>query len=343
MRYLITGHTGFKGAWLTLLLRQRGHEVAGIALEPVDGALYSSANLAREYVSDERIDIRDQGALREAVAEVAPDVVLHLAAQPLVRESYRNPRETYETNVLGTLNILEAVSNTESVKAHVVVTTDKVYRNDNRAQGYAEADPLGAADPYSTSKAMADLLAQSWATMSASPPVAIVRGGNVIGGGDVSQDRLLPDLMRVLAGGGTPELRYPHSVRPWQHVLDCLSGYLAVGDELLAGRGQGEWNFGPGPEAFVSVAEVAELASRLWGGDGVWRLSDGEHPHEAGLLALDAAKAERELHWVNRLRYPESVEWVVEWHRAVDGGESPRSVTEKQIARFVALEENGRP
>jgi CDP-glucose 4,6-dehydratase len=335
MRYLVTGHTGFKGAWLTLMLRAQGHEVAGIALDPVEGSLYVAAQVDQDVADDRRIDIREGAAVAAAVAEIAPEVVLHLAAQPIVRTSYREPRVTFETNVTGTLNLLEAASGTASVRAHVVVTTDKVYRNDGRTTGYAEADPLGAADPYSTSKAMADLLTQSWATSVAGPPLAIVRGGNVIGGGDVSDDRLIPDIIRRVSAGEQPVLRNPTSVRPWQHVLDCLDGYLAVASALLAGHGSGAWNFGPRAGEVVTVAEVTEAALAAWPREGGWIHDDSHQPHEAALLTLDSDRASRELGWSNLLPYPDSLRWVVDWHRAVADGDDPRAVTLAQVTEYL--------
>ena len=334
MHYLVTGHTGFKGAWLVLMLVQRGHTVSGISLDPLPGSLFEVADVASLLQTDVRLDIRDAASTIAAVQAIAPDVVLHLAAQPLVRESYKNPRNTFETNAMGTLNMLEAVSTTPSVKAHVVITTDKVYRNVDQVQGYVESDPLGGDDPYSSSKAMADILTQSWVTSFPGVPTAIARGGNVIGGGDVSPDRLLPDLLNSFAVGTATPLRYPDAVRPWQHVLDCLNGYLMLADALLAGGGQGQWNIGPGTESFVKVGTVADLAAELWGDGASWRNDSDEHPHEANLLALDATKANTELDWHNRLPFPASLEWTVEWQKKVAAGIDPREATLDQIAAF---------
>jgi len=337
MRYLITGHTGFKGSWLSLLLASRGHEVCGFSLDPIRGALYDEAGIAKVVVNDIRGDIRDRAAIEAAVQRTSPDVVLHLAAQPLVRQSYANPRETFETNVDGTLNVLEAISHSGQVKAAVIITTDKVYRNVERSDGYVETDALGGHDPYSASKAMADLLTQSWIASFPAAPTAIARAGNVIGGGDVSPDRLLPDLIASFQSGESARLRYPGAVRPWQHVLDCLRGYLDLTDALLAGSGHGAWNFGPGIESFVPVRELADRAVALWGDSARWQSDTGEHVHEAGLLALDASHAETDLGWHNRLPFPASLEWTIEWQRAVDSGESARAVTDRQIARFEAM------
>jgi len=334
MHYLVTGHTGFKGAWLVALLRERGHTVSGLSLDPVADALYTRAGLTEQVAHDLRIDIRDASATAAGIADVAPDVVLHLAAQPLVRESYKEPRATFETNAMGTLNVLEAVQNTPSVKAHVVITTDKVYRNVNQEAGYVESDPLGGDDPYSSSKAMADILTQSWIKSFPGAPTAIARAGNVIGGGDVSRDRLFVDLLAAFGDGRAPVLRYPKAVRPWQHVLDCLDGYLVLVDALLDGRGLGEWNFGPGRDSFVEVGDVATLAAELWGGGSHWEPDGGEHPHEAGLLALDATKAEQQLGWRNRLAFRDAVAWTVEWELAVRGGAAPTDVMREQIAAY---------
>ncbi|WP_343575639.1 CDP-glucose 4,6-dehydratase [Mycobacterium sp.] len=337
MHYLVTGHTGFKGAWLTLLLVSRGHRVSGLALDPVEGSLFKRARLASQLVHDCRVDIRDAEGTAAAVSAAAPDVVVHMAAQPLVRESYRKPRDTYETNAIGTLSVLEAVAATPSVRAHLVVTTDKVYRNVDQEVGYVETDPLGGNDPYSASKAMADLLAQSWIRSFSGVPTAIARAGNVVGGGDISRDRLLPDLTAAYARGQTPRLRFPHAVRPWQHVLDCLNGYLTLADALLAGVGQGQWNFGPGPDSFVEVGQVATLAAELWGGGAHWELDHGEHPHEAKLLALDTSKAQRDLGWHNRLGFHDALAWTVDWERRVRAGADPLMVTRDQIAAFAKL------
>ena len=302
MRYLVTGHTGFKGAWLSLWLTEQGHEVVGLALDPRPGGIFERAAVAELLARDVRLDIRDADAVAEVVADTQPDVVLHLAAQPLVRESYADPRTTMTTNVDGTMNVLAAMQGVDSIRAAVIVTTDKVYRNVNQVWGYRESDPLGGDDPYSASKAMADLLTQSWVKSFPGPPTAIARAGNVIGGGDVSPDRLLPDLIASHQRGERPQLRYPGAVRPWQHVLDCLNGYLTLVDALLDGRGLGEWNFGPDFDSFVSVGQVADLVATSFGAPTGYALAAAQ-PHEAGLLALDSRKAQVDLGWRNRLGF----------------------------------------
>lgn len=339
MHYLVTGHTGFKGAWLTLLLAEQGHTVSGLALDPTPGALYERARLSGVLRTDGRVDIRDAKATAEAVRAIAPDVVLHLAAQPLVRESYRDPHGTWETNVMGTMHVLDAVAAAPAVQAQVVITTDKVYRNVDQIWGYRESDPLGGADPYSASKAAADLLTQSWIASSGSTvPTAIARAGNVIGGGDVCAERLMVDLVAAFGAGEPVKLRYPDAVRPWQHVLDCLNGYLSLTDALLAGRLAGEaFNFGPGTDAFVRVGDIATSVARLWGADARVELDRGPQVHEAGLLALDSRKAELALDWHDRLRLPDALGWTVEWAQKVNAGADPREQTLGQIREYLDL------
>jgi CDP-glucose 4,6-dehydratase len=339
MHYLITGHTGFKGAWLALMLVEQGHTVSGLALEPAPGSLYERARLSELLLSDLRVDIRDGYATQQAIMAVEPDVVLHLAAQPLVRESYRDPRCTYETNTLGTLNVLQAVEHTQSVKAQVIVTTDKVYRNVNQIWGYRESDPLGGVDPYSASKAAADLITQSWMAGSGSRvPTAIARAGNVIGGGDVCADRLMVDLVAAFSTDKAVRLRYPEAVRPWQHVLDCLQGYLDLTDALLSGKSSGEaFNFGPDTRSFVSVGAVASAVASLWGTDSVIAVDEGAHAHEAALLSLDSRKAELELGWRNRMQFHDALAWTVAWEKQIRAGEDARAVSIGQINEFKCL------
>jgi CDP-glucose 4,6-dehydratase len=288
---------------------------------------------------DIRADIRDSSNVTDALRLTDPDVVIHLAAQPLVRESYLNPRWTFETNVMGTLNVLEAVQQAPNVKAQLIITTDKVYRNVNQVAGYVESDPLGGDDPYSASKAMADLLTHSWVTSFGGPPTAVARAGNVIGGGDVCKDRLIPDVITALTAGVAPVLRYPDAVRPWQHVLDCLNGYLMLVDSLLDSAGEpsdrGAWNFGPDESSFVTVGDVAHLVAQRWGSGIDWALAPDAEFHEANLLALDAAKSEDALGWRNRLDFRQSVEWTVDWYAAVRDGQSPREISEVQLLAFV--------
>lgn len=334
MRYLVTGHTGFKGAWLTLMLAERGHDVCGLSLDPEPGSLFEAARLDEIVELDIRGDIRDATVVRDTVAASNPDVVIHMAAQPLVRASYSDPRWTMETNVMGTFNVLEAVHAASSARAQLVITTDKVYRNVNQESGYVENDALGGHDPYSASKAMADLLTQSWVASFDTCPTAIARAGNVIGGGDVSRDRLIPDLLRSFAAGEPAVLRSPDAVRPWQHVLDCLQGYLLLVDGILDRGLAGTWNFGPDDASMVSVGQVADIVASLWGDDAAWSRPPGEHPHEAHLLTLNASRARGELGWTDRLTVQDSIAWTVEWERQRLDGADPRYITLDQIRRF---------
>lgn len=344
MRYLVTGHTGFKGAWLSLWLLQQGHEVHGLSLDPEPGSLFEVAAIAPELASDARVDIRNADDVHRVMRGVSPDVVIHMAAQPLVRESYRNPRWTMETNVMGTMNVLEASQATDSIQAQLIITTDKVYRNVNQVVGYAEDDSLGGDDPYSASKAMADILTQSWVTSFGGPTTAIARAGNVIGGGDVSKDRLFPDIVDALINHRAPQLRYPQAVRPWQHVLDCLHGYLTLVDSLLlsaASTANGSaWNFGPDSSSFVPVGDVTTLASNLWGEHIAWECTGDPEFHEANLLALDASKATDLLGWRNQLPFESAVEWTIDWYRGLAAGQPPRELTLQQIQSFLALSSN---
>lgn len=334
MLALVTGHTGFKGAWLSLLLQQRGFNVAGIALDPEPGSLYEVANVGSFLVRDVRCDVRNTASVAARMKEMEPDVVIHMAAQPLVRASYEDPRLTIDTNVMGTLSVLEAMRECEGIQAAVMVTTDKVYRNVGQKVGYIESDCLGGHDPYSASKAMADILVSSWSASFPRFPIGIARAGNVIGGGDISPDRLMPDAIRSFSAGSPVNLRNPQAVRPWQHVLDCLNGYLKLVDALIDGTGQGAWNFGPDPTAFRTVREAVETAAVVWGDGATWVVDAGEHPHEADMLTLDSSRSHSDLHWEDVLNFNEAVSWTIEWARRVRDGESPLDVTLEQLQTF---------
>ena len=341
MKILITGHTGFKGAWISLMLERAGHEVNGLALDPVSGGVFNLGSVGAHHLHDLRGDINDVETVARACASISPEFIFHLAAQPLVRHSYEEPRKTFETNAIGTLSVLEAMSVTPSVKGGLVITTDKVYKNVGQSHGYVESDALGGHDPYSASKAMADILTSSWISSFGGPRTAIARAGNVIGGGDVSADRLFPDLMRSFSSGKPAQLRNPLAVRPWQHVLDCLNGYVMLADSIMAtldqGADAGAWNFGPDPEAFRTVGEAADLAASVWGRGASWELDKGSHPHEAHMLTLDATKAKTELGWRDRLSFDDAVRWTVDWHKRVEAGESALDVTLSQIEAFETL------
>lgn len=317
-RVLVTGHTGFKGSWLCLWLTALGAEVTGLALEPPSEP--SHWGLLSLPMADNRTDIRDESAVRAVFAEVRPEVVFHLAAQPLVRRSYREPVTTWATNVMGTAHVLEAVRHTPDVRAAVVVTTDKCYDNREWPWAYRECDRLGGHDAYSASKAGAELVAASYRTAflqsPSAPLLATVRGGNVIGGGDWSEDRLIPDLVRSLVAGEPLVIRSPQSTRPWQHVLDCLSGYLLVGQRLLASDYScaEAWNFGPDQRGNRTVQQVLKDLGHDWP-QLAWEVTDAAQPHEAGLLQLDSAKARMNLAWRPVWNYATAVHRTAHWYK----------------------------
>lgn len=336
MRYLITGHTGFKGAWLAAMLKTQGHDVVGISLPATEKSLYTTAGLSALFSDEYFLDIRDRKSFKEAIKSTDADVAFHLAAQPLVRESYQFPIETYETNVIGTLNFLDGIKES-NVKAAVVITTDKVYKNKNLLRGYTESDELGGHDPYSSSKAAADIATQSWVASFECKNVSIARAGNVIGGGDWAADRLIPDLVHAFAGATPANIRYPNSIRPWQHVADCLSGYLALSDAMLSKGMTGEWNFGPLIDTDTKVSRVADLAVQAWGGGASWKLDSDPQLHEAGFLLLDSSKARQELAWQDKLNFEETIRWTMDFYRSEAEGKSTRSLLEAQVAEYAIL------
>lgn len=319
------------------MLAELGHSVSGIAFDPIPNSHFEVANVAKIMRNDIRQDVLNFRELMDSVERVSPDVVIHMAAQPLVRLSYKEPRLTFETNIMGTLNLLQSITHSEAIKAAVMVTTDKVYRNTGQLEGYVEEDALGGNDPYSASKSAADILAQSWVTSFDGPPTAVARAGNVIGGGDVCEDRLIVDLIAGFSSGTRPALRNPNAVRPWQHVLDCVNGYLQLSNALIRGNGQGEWNFGPDPGSFVRVAEVASKAASLWGGNASWQQAEGQSVHEEQTLTLDSRKANHSLSWKNLLPYPESLEWTVGWYSARHAGKDPEHLSRIQVQKFLEL------
>jgi CDP-glucose 4,6-dehydratase len=336
MHFLITGHTGFKGAWLSLLLRERGHQVSGIALSSESNSLYNAAGLGKLFSNDIRCDIRNLSELEKVFHRVSPDIVIHFAAQALVRESYKFPISTFETNVIGTINVLKASQGISALKAQLIITTDKVYKDVEKVIGYLETDPLGGQDPYSASKAMADLATQSWLASYENAPTAIARAGNVIGGGDICADRLIPDLISSFSSGLTPKLRAPNSIRPWQHVLDCLNGYLILVDTMIHKNTGGAWNFGPSESQLKTVADVADIAGTVWGVKTSWESHTGTHPHEASKLMLNSNKARTELGWSEKLTFEESVKWTTDWYKNVHNGNDPLDETLKNIRSFEA-------
>lgn len=334
----ITGHTGFKGAWLIALLHRMGARIHGFALETPDDFLFHRAGLSELLASDVRGDIRDEAAVAKAMDASGADVVLHLAAQSVVRESYAAPRESFSVNVDGTLAVLSAARATASVGRVVVVTTDKVYRNNEWPWGYREIDALGGDDPYSASKAACELATHSFAVSFRREGLAIAaaRAGNVIGGGDATPDALIPELIAGFAEGRPARLRRPRATRPWQHVLEPLSGYLTLAERLDASRHDTAWNFGPTAEDGLAVGALADAAAALWGDGASWIDEDDGGPHEAGLLMVDSSKARAELPWTPTLRVSQAIALTVEWEQRVRAGETPRAVTESQVEFYLA-------
>lgn len=339
-RVLVTGHTGFKGSWLSLWLHALGAEVTGFALPPpTEPSLFAAARIDA-LIEHHEGDIRDLAAVRAAVEASRPAVIFHLAAQPLVRLSYQEPVETYATNVMGTVHLLEAARRAPDVRAIVCVTSDKCYENREWVWPYRETDPMGGHDPYSSSKGCAELVAAAYRSsfFARGPALATARAGNVIGGGDWATDRLVPDLIRAFEAGVAPLIRSPDAVRPWQHVLEALGGYLQIAERLLAGERQfaDAWNFGPADEDARPVSWIVERMRTAWGEGGAATADTGPRRHEAGLLRLDSSKARAALGWQPRLRLEQALGWIAEWHKAVGGGEDARAVTLQQIADYRA-------
>lgn len=347
-RVFLTGHTGFKGGWLALWLSQMGATVRGYALDPATKpSLLETATIA-DHIEDLRGDIRDAARLDEAIISFKPDVVFHLAAQALVRASYADPIGTYETNVIGTARVLDAVRRTPSVRAVVSVTTDKVYDNKEWHWGYRETDPLGGYDPYSSSKACTELVSaayrqsyfplDTWSEHHVA--LATARAGNVIGGGDWSQDRLIPDLIQGFLKNEPVLIRRPQAIRPWQHVLEPLAGYIRLAEHLLqddAPRYASAYNFGPSDDDAKPVAWIADHLANAWGNKASWSLDTEEGVHEAGYLKLDSSRAHAELDWHPRLHLPQALDWTLDWFRAHVAGEDMQQFTLQQIAAYEAL------
>ncbi|MGL4243040.1 MAG: CDP-glucose 4,6-dehydratase [Beijerinckiaceae bacterium] len=338
-RVFLTGHSGFKGAWFTAWLTSLGAKVAGLSLAPVTEP---SLHRILSHADNDFNDIRDAALVQARMADAAPDIVFHFAAQPLVRAGYRDPLGTYATNVMGTAHVLEAVRATRSVRAVVVITTDKVYENHGHGRPFVEGDRLGGHDPYSNSKAAAELVAQcyrdSYFADEGAARIATARAGNVIGGGDWSEDRLVPDIVRSLLAGRKVELRYPAAVRPWQHVLEPLKGYMMLAERLWVspGNAPAAVNFGPDPQGFATVAEVVAAMSAALGGAG-WEQSPGPHPPEAAVLTLAIDLAREALGWRPRLSMEDTVRWTADWYGAWRSGADMRDVTHRQIAAYEAL------
>ena len=346
-RVLITGHTGFKGAWLSFWLREQGAEVFGYSLAPpTDPNLFEIAKIDKMISGDTRADIRDLSRLKETLRSSRPEIVFHLAAQSIVRLSYEIPVETFDVNVMGTAHLLQAIRSAPSVRAAVIVTSDKCYENLGAGQAHRETDPMGGADPYSASKGCAEIVAASFRASSAALgtqgsdiAIASARSGNVVGGGDWSPDRLVPDCIRSFVAGVPVKLRNPEAVRPWLHVLEPLAGYILLAERLVdanSDRYATAFNFGPGPGNDANVLQVAQSVAQLWGDQARVEVAGGLHLPEAAMLRLDATKASRLLGWDAHWGIIEALERTVEWYKAWQAGLDVRPLMTRQLADFSA-------
>ena len=345
-RVLVTGHTGFKGSWICLLLHKLGADVYGYALEPpTNPSLFNEAKI-EELVTSFIEDIRDLERLKTVFQKVQPEIVIHMAAQALVRESYKNPVKTYEVNVMGTVNLLEAIRHTSSVKAVVNVTTDKCYENKEWHWGYRENEPMGGYDPYSNSKGCSELVTASFRNSFFNPKeyekhgvaLASARAGNVIGGGDWAEDRLIADFIRAISKGQKVQIRSPYAIRPWQHVLEPLTGYLNLTEKLFT---QGVkfaegWNFGPDDSDAKNVEWITKTICELWGEGASFNIDTNPQPHEANYLKLDCSKAKAELGWIPKWNIETTLKSIVDWNQSRISGENVRELCYKQIESYFS-------
>ncbi|CAE6795222.1 CDP-glucose 4,6-dehydratase [Paraburkholderia nemoris] len=344
-RIFLTGHTGFKGSWTTLWLHALGAKVTGYSLAPETSPNLFSLARVSDGVDSVIGDIRNREQLLNAVKAAKPEIVIHMAAQPLVRESYVNPVETYETNVLGTVHLLDAIRQVPGVRSVVIVTTDKCYENREWEWGYRENEAMGGYDPYSSSKGCAELVTAAYRNSFFNPAtysehgvaVASARAGNVIGGGDWAADRLIPDIIRAITNGETVNIRNPHAIRPWQHVLEPLSGYLVLAEKLFTeGTRYAEaWNFGPNDSDAQPVQAIVERLTSQWGDNARWALDGGDHPHEATFLKLECSKAHTRLGWRPRWDLGHTLDNIVAWYKAAGRHEDMRAVTLAQINEYT--------
>jgi CDP-glucose 4,6-dehydratase len=346
-KVFLTGHTGFKGSWLSLWLQSAGANLMGYALEPPTTPSHFQLAKVGNGMQSVIGDIRDFDKLKSTAQSFDPDIVIHFAAQPLVRLSYEKPIETIETNLMGTAKLLETVKHLKSVKSVVCITTDKCYENKEWHWGYREVEPMGGHDPYSASKGSAELIISAY-RRSFFPKnkydehgvaIASTRAGNVIGGGDWALDRLIPDIMKTFVKNESVTIRSPHAIRPWQHVIEPLNGYLMLAEKLYEeGPDFAEgWNFGPADEDAKPVSWIVDKLVSLWGPEAKWELDSKINPHEANYLKLDCSKANGLLNWHPKTNLQTALEWIVEWYRVYQSGGDIRSITEKQIDRFEKL------
>lgn len=346
-RVFITGHTGFKGGWLTLWLEAMGAKVAGYSLPaPTDPSFCEVVGIEKPIAST-IADVRDLPALQKCLAAFNPEIAFHLAAQALVRPSYEDPVGTYSTNVMGTVNVLEATRQCPSIRALVIVTSDKCYENKERESGYREDEPMGGYDPYSNSKGCAELVVAAYRNSFFNPDdygrhkvaLASGRAGNVIGGGDWATDRLVPDMVRAIVAGKPVRIRNPNAIRPWQHVLEPLGGYLLLAQRLCE-KGpafSGGWNFGPLDGDTRKVQEIVGQLTQQWGEGASWESGEGDHPHEARFLKLDCLKAHTELGWRPRLHVEQALAWTADWYKTWRKGGDMRALSLRQISTYSEL------
>ena len=341
----LTGHTGFKGGWLSLWLSSMGAKVTGYALAPnTNPNFFEVAKVADDLEQSHIADIRDLGRLQKAIADAKPEIIIHMAAQPLVRYSYSNPVETYATNVMGTVHVLESIRHVNSVRAAVIVTTDKCYENKEWTWGYRENEPMGGYDPYSNSKGCAELVTSAYRQsyfpvekyLKHQVAIASARAGNVIGGGDWSEDRLIPDAIKAFEAKQSLVIRNPLATRPWQHVLEPLSGYLVLAQALYeeGAKFDGAWNFGPRDDDARVVQEVINLLIKNWGSVADWTQDQREQPHEAHSLKLDCSKAHQYLNWTPRWNLEEAIENITQWHHAYQKQSNLREISWQQISKY---------
>ncbi len=341
---LLTGHTGFKGSWLSLWLQQLGANVTGLALDPpTNPSLFEAAKVA-EGMTSIIGDIRDLATVKKAFSRCKPEIVIHMAAQSLVLHSYENPVETYETNLMGTVHILEACRQFDSVNSAVMITTDKCYENKEWLWPYRENEAMGGHDPYSSSKGCCELVISAYRSSFFSDErqntaIASARAGNVIGGGDWADNRLIPDFMQCIMKGERVTIRSPNSIRPWQHVLEPLRGYLTLAEKLWENgeKYSDGWNFGPNQSDAREVQWIVNHIAKLWGQGASWQLDTETHPHEAAYLKLDCSRAHTLLAWEPHISLPTTLEWIVEWYKQYQQKSDMRKVSMQEIARYQAL------